>query len=221
MKRRDIGILVGLGIVVLLVAWYFLIIGPKRDEVADVDGQLKTERESFETNRERIRRIGEERQAASLATGELLKLYKLVPADEQVPSLIVELQQSANEAGIEFMKIEPTDAFPGPNGNTVIPFDMEFQGNFFDVNDFLFRIENFARLEGNDINVSGRLVSVVTIEISEASVEAGFPDVLVKLGLNAFMTGSPQAAVAGPATPPADTGETGNGEGEANRAAAP
>ncbi len=34
MKKRDISILIALGVVVFLVAWWFLIIGPRKDETA-------------------------------------------------------------------------------------------------------------------------------------------------------------------------------------------
>lgn len=195
MKKRDISILIGLGVVVLMVAWYFLIIGPKRDDISKADSELKTEKEKYDDDSARIKRIDDERSASKQTSGELLKLNKLVPVDSQVPSLIVELQQSANEAGIDFMKIEPGNAVAGTEGNAIIPMELQFQGKFFDVNDFLYRVENYARMEGNDINVSGRLISVVALKMAEPDTEP-FPNVLATLQINAYMTS---------AVPPAKT----------------
>lgn len=213
MKRRDIGILIGLGAVVLLVAWYFLVIGPKRDSIAETDKQLQQERKTFEENQAKVRRIGEERNAAKQTMAEILKLNKLIPVDAQVPSLIVELQQSASEAGIKFLKIEPGEAVAGTEGNTVVPFEMKFQGDFYDVNDFLYRVENYARMEGNDVNVSGRLLSVAVITLEEPSLEPKFPQVLATLTINAYMT-SPPPSRSRTATPQeSGQGQTGGAEG--------
>jgi Tfp pilus assembly protein PilO len=198
MKKRDIGILIGLGVVVLLVAWYFLVIGPKRDQISETDQQLQIEKNTYELNASRISRLDEERAAARQTTAEILKLNKLIPYDAQVPSLIIELQQSASEAGIKFMSIEPSEALPGTNGTTIVPFEVKFQGSFFDVNDFLYRVENYARMEGNDVNVSGRLLSVVTLLLDEPDLEPKFdhtpPNVLATLGINAYMTGAAPAS---------------------------
>jgi Tfp pilus assembly protein PilO len=191
LKKRDIGILIGLGLLVLLVAWYFLIIGPKRDAISTTEADLQQEKKSYEDNTNRVRRLDEERNAARQTSGEILKLNKLIPVDAQVPSLIVELQQTANEAGIKFIKIEPSEPTPGGDSNTIVPFSMVFQGNFFDVNDFLYRVENYARMEGNDVNVSGRLLSVVSITLDEPDTPPLFPQVKVDLGINAYMTNPP------------------------------
>lgn len=195
MRKRDIGLLAGLGVVVLVVAWYFLIIGPKRDEVSQADSELQSEKQKYEENSSKIKRIDDERSAAKQTSGELLKLNKLIPVDSQVPSLIVELQQSANEAGIDFMKIEPGDAVAGGDSNAVIPFELQFQGRFLDVNDFLYRVENYARMEGNDVNVSGRLISVVVLKMEEPKM-GKFPEVLTTLQINAYMTSPAPASKA-------------------------
>lgn len=191
MKRRDIYILVGLGVVVLIVAWYFLIISPKRDELAESRDMRDTEKRKFETDSARVERIPEERSAARQATEDLLKINKLVPVDEQIPSLIIELNQSASQAGIDFVQITP-DTPIIVSGDTVVPMDLKFEGRFFDVNDFLYRVENYARIEGSDVNVSGRFVSVVEILLRESDFNE-WPYVSAKLGVNTYMTSPPPA----------------------------
>ncbi len=190
MKKRDIGILIGLAIVVFLVAWWFLIIGPKRDDAATKEATYQTEKATYDQSYARVQRIDEERAAAGQATSDLLKLNKLIPLDNQVPSMIVELQATANEAGIKFLKIVPNAAVAGTGGGTIVPFELNFQGQYYDVNDFLYRVENFARMEGNDVTVSGRLISVATLQLVEPEAGA-FPEVLVKMGANAYMTSPP------------------------------
>jgi Tfp pilus assembly protein PilO len=187
-KKRDIGILIGLGVIVLLVAWWFLIITPMKDDAAAKQSEYQQQKNTYDQNLARVQRIDEERLAARQASSDLLSLNKLIPANEQVPSMIIELQATANDAGIKFMKIAPQDPVAASGGGTVVPFELEFQGQIFDVNDFLYRVENYARMQGNEVDVSGRLISVVTIEMVEPQIGGGFPDVLVKLGANAYMT---------------------------------
>lgn len=191
MKKRDIGILIGLGVVVLVVAWYFLIISPKKEEAATKASEYNAEKASYDESLAKVQRIDEERSAAKQAAGDLLKLNKLVPPDSQVPSMIVEMQSTADSAGIKFMKIVPDTPVAGTEGGTIVPFELNFQGGYYDVIDFLYRVEAFARMEGTNVNVEGRLISVVTLELVEPDIDGSFPDVLVKLGANAYMTGPP------------------------------
>jgi Tfp pilus assembly protein PilO len=185
-RRRDIYILIGLGVVVIIVAWYFLMISPKRDELSQVAQDRDGEKRQYETDKARLERLPEERSAALQAEEDLLKINKLVPIDEQVPSLIIELQQSADQAGIDFVKIAPQPAVSSGD-NTIVPMEISVEGRFFDVNDFLYRVENYARLEGSDVNVSGRLVSVVTLSLEEGEF-LEWPNVTANLGVNTYMT---------------------------------
>lgn len=195
MKKRDIYILIGLVVIVIIVAWYFLMISPKRDELSQAHQERDKEKRQFEADKTRLERLPEEKSAARQAEEDLLKINKLVPGDEQVPSLIIELQQSADQAGIDFVKIAPKDAVIVDN-NTVVPMDVSVEGRFFDVNDFLYRIENYARIEGSDVNVSGRLLSVVSFNIEEGEFRE-WPYITAKLGVNTYMTEIPSPSATG------------------------
>ena len=207
MKKRDIGILIGLGVVVILVAWYFLIITPKKDETDGKLAEYQTANAEYEQNRAKVQRIDEERTAANQAAGDLLKLNKLIPMDSQVPSVIVELQETANEAGLNFLKIVPVTPVAGSDGGTTVPMEINVQGEYFDVHDFLYRVENYARMEGNDINVTGRMINVITLEMMKPDT-GDFPEVLVKIGANAYITNPPPGGAKTAGRTQSDTGDT-------------
>ncbi|MCL4473093.1 MAG: type 4a pilus biogenesis protein PilO [Actinobacteria bacterium] len=215
MKKRDILILIVLGVLVLLVAWWFLIITPIRDDTASKDNEYQTEKQAYDQNFARAQRLDEERTAAKQAASDLLKLNKLIPADSQVPSMIVELQATANDAGIKFMKIVPDTPVAGTTGATIVPISMDFQGDYIDVNDFLYRVENYARMEGNDVTVSGRLINVMSVNLSKPAI-GDFPQVLAKLSADAYMTSPPPASkTAAPRSADTSGGGGGNTSGGA------
>ena len=211
MKKRDIGILIGLGVVVLLVAWYFLLISPKRDDNATLQTNIANEQAKLQDNKKKLSTIDQQRAAAQQTEGDLIKLDKLIPTDSQLPSLMIELQQTATDAGVQFMDIKPGAPVSGTPGATVIPLELKIEGSFFDVNDFLYRVENYARMEGNDVNVSGRLVNVVTISIGQPDVSGyKFPAVsstgeettghiLLTMNINVYMTSPPPVSKPGAA----------------------
>lgn len=199
-RKRDIIILAAIGLVALIAVWYFFLISPKRSEITTVNEEARVEQETYERNTARLKKLDQERMAAQESRGELLKLEKLIPGDEQIPSLIVELQQSANDAGIDFVRIEPDLAVTASDGSAVIPIQIKFEGRFFDVNEFLYRVENYARLEGNEVNVSGRFLSVVDIKLEEGEFKK-WDYVTVTLGINAYTTMIPTSAA--PAAEPA------------------
>lgn len=195
MKKRDIFILAGLGVLVVLVAWYFLVIGPKRDSIGEAQNSLKSEKDKYETNADKVKRLEQERDIADQTTADLLKLHKMVPVDSQVPSLIVELQRSARDSGIEFISIVPGVPVAGGDGTTIVPFELKFDGRFYDTNEFLYRIEDYARMEGSSVNVSGRFISVVALKMEE-SEDGEFPYITTTLNINAYMTSAPPATSA-------------------------
>jgi Tfp pilus assembly protein PilO len=208
MRKRDIWILVGLGVVVLIVAWYFLLLKPTQDELSTTQNQLETAKTKLADSKKKIDRLGDEQTASRQTTSDLLKLNKLVPADSQIPSLIMELQETANDVGVKFMTIKPDVAFAGTDGTTVIPIEVKFEGTFLDLEEFMYRVENYARMEGSDVTVSGRLVSAVTLKMGEPDVsgeklptlENPNGQVMVTLTLNAYMTGPPPASATAPAS---------------------
>lgn len=211
MKKRDIGILIGLGFVVLVVAWYFLLISPKLDDNAKLQTNIANEQTKLQENKKKLATIDQQRAAARQTESDLIKLDKLIPTDNQLPSLMIELQQTAADAGVQFMDIKPGAPVAGTPGATVIPLELKIEGSFFDVNDFLYRVENYARMEGNDVNVSGRLINVVTLSVGQPDVSGfKFPEVsssgqvtpghiLLTMSINVYMTSPPPTTKPGAA----------------------
>jgi hypothetical protein len=80
-----------------------------------------------------------------------------------------------------------------------MPFEFTFQGSFAEMQDLLRSVHGFVRVKGNDVAVSGRLLTVNGISL----VPTTFPQVKAKIVATAFLLPANQSAT--PAVQPTGT----------------
>lgn len=99
----------------------------------------------------------------------------------------------------------PIGATIGPAGLGVVPYALQFEGNFFQVADFMQGLDRFVQTQPGNVSVDGRLMTVNGFSLSQ-DLKEGFPSLAVSLSVTAYVTPSSQGLTAG-ATPtaPADT----------------
>jgi hypothetical protein len=105
MSDRDRKILLLALPLLLVVAYWFLLLGPKRDEVSKADAELSQQQERLSTARASA-------DAAKGAQGsfesdftEVVRLGKAIPSSVDMPGLIVALDRAAAGTGIRFTRI--------------------------------------------------------------------------------------------------------------------
>jgi Tfp pilus assembly protein PilO len=109
----------------------------------------------------------------------------------------------------------PLGAEIGPAGLAVMPYEITFDGNFFQIADFIAGIDSLIKTGGGEVKVDGRLVTINGFSL-EADQDAGFPALQASFSLTTYLTqpgeGSTESAPPVPtttATPAAaTTGET-------------
>jgi hypothetical protein len=82
-----------------------------------------------------------------------------------------------------------------------VPISLAFDGNFYELSDFLFRLRTLVGVRGGELRAAGRLFSVESISFAESS--KGFPELGATLSVVAYVYGTDAPAAAG--TPPAAT----------------
>jgi hypothetical protein len=77
-----------------------------------------------------------------------------------------------------------------------------FQGNYFELSDFLFRLRSLVGVRGGKLDATGRLFVVGSVSFTEG--EKKFPQIQASLTVSAYVYGATAtpAAPAAPATPP-------------------
>jgi hypothetical protein len=118
--QRDRYVLIGLAVLALLGAYWFLALAPKRDSLSKLDEQVQTSEQSVQSARQEAQQFARARLQFPTSYATLVRLGKAVPADPDVPSLIVQLDRAAKQAGVDFRKLELQED-TGSSGSTSAP----------------------------------------------------------------------------------------------------
>jgi Tfp pilus assembly protein PilO len=205
MSRRVRLWLAAVGILLVALLVFFLVINPIRADISELEADIESEEARIATAMAEIAKAEDTKNEGRRNQARILELSKLVPVDQEVPSLILEIQDLADKAGIDWIQItpgQPQDA--GVGSYSILPLSLQFTGTFFDVSDFIYRAEQMAA-------GPGRLLSVNSLSLTPASVTAE-PTLDVSITMYAFLFpgGLDQVAPVGgvPSTPTTVPGGT-------------
>jgi hypothetical protein len=98
----------------------------------------------------------------------------------------------------------PLGATVGPAGLPVMPYDLHFTGDFFEVADFISGVDKLVRSAGPGVGVDGRLVTIDGFAFGQDET-AGFPHLIADLHVTTYVAPADQGLTAGatPGAPPA------------------
>jgi len=148
--RNDRNILI-LGILILIVlaiAYYFLLFSPLKGEYS----AKVQERSDKEQRKVQLERTSAELENISRNSDDIerqiLELSKRIPEQDEIPTLLVQIEEVAEAADVTQFSIEPgaPEAPPGGGDFSRIPITMSFTGRYEQMQDFLLRVRNMARL---------------------------------------------------------------------------
>ncbi|QIN78863.1 type 4a pilus biogenesis protein PilO [Rubrobacter marinus] len=193
MDRNDRNILIfGLLILLLLaVGYYFLLFSPLRQQyLAAYEERTQKEQQRAQLEQS-VAELENVRRNAPQIERNILEYSKRLPEQEEIPTLIVQIEQIAEGAGATQLLITPEDpgaagggtaggdaaAAPADGDFSRIPITMSFEGTYLEMQDFLFRLKNLSRLvtvnevtfeeleeEGGSTTVAGA-EEILTVEI--------------------------------------------------------
>lgn len=223
---RNILILGILILVVLAIAYYFLLFSPLRqDYLAKYDERTRREaqKQQLEQTAAQLENI---RRNSDDVERQILELSKRIPEQAEIPTLVVQIEEVAQAADVTQLTIEPGDpqAPLGGGDFSRIPITMSFEGTYEQLQDFLLRVRNLARLVTiNEVNYE----PVEERGGGETTVSRDVEDLLtVELVAEVYVqpAAGGDTAGAGAAPPPAPAGKAKGGgkakDGEAAKGGA-
>jgi Tfp pilus assembly protein PilO len=105
---RDRTVLIVVGVLAALAAFWFLAISPKRKEAADVTTQVTAAQQRLDTAQASASTAEAARKRYSTDYATVARLGKAVPVDDDMPSLVYQLETTAKANHVDFRAIKLT-----------------------------------------------------------------------------------------------------------------
>jgi hypothetical protein len=229
MTTRDRLGLIGIAVLAVLAAGWFLVVSPERKEASAAATQVAAAKTALASAQSNVASATQARERYSSAYASVVSLGKAVPPSDEVPSLIYQLARASNKKHVEFNSITsgssgagasgasaattPATAAASSAGFSQMPFTFIFNGGFNDLY-HLFKSLDAAtvRTTSGGLQVSGRLLTLQTVKLEHVGGEAesgASQELTGTISATAYVLPAGQAVAAG-ATPaaPASTGAT-------------
>jgi Tfp pilus assembly protein PilO len=211
MRATDRNILFAVPLIVALVAVWFLLLSPKQDQVKKLDAEVTSLQGTIQSQQQSLAGGVQARKHFGRDYHRLVVAGKAVPVEDETASLLVQINRAATGSGVGFEGISqgngsaggssPSTGSATPTGATVdasglesIPYSLTFRGNFFQIADFLSRIDGLVKPKGKRIASNGQLTTVNNVALVEDDVR-GFPVLTATIGITTYVD-SPGAAAA-------------------------
>jgi type IV pilus assembly protein PilO len=147
-RDRNVLILGLLVIVLLVVGYYFLLLRPLLNEL-DERVQERDDKEAQLANlQQEVAELEAIRREAPEIQRQLLELSKRIPTQPEMATFVVQTEEIADVSGVTELEIDPGTPGPPPGGGdfSVFPVTMTFNATYEQMQDFLLRTRNLARL---------------------------------------------------------------------------
>ena len=217
---------VGFGLVV--AAFWFLVLSPKREEITTLDGNIAAKKAEVAQSQQMVVTYETARGSYKKNYATLARLGKAVPADDDVRSLLVQVESTADGTGVNFERIELGSGLGGgtdpataaadeaatPEGElaaapgtipvaggalSAMPFNFQFTGGFFDLSTFFARLEHFVSTNNKRLDATGRLLRIEKVSIAPSTT--GYPDMRATVGAATYVVPPVEPIEAGAPAP--------------------
>ena len=197
MSRRNSMLIAVVAVVAVIGAYWMLVLSPQREEAVKLDGQITKQQSALATAEADVATYEAAQKHYKANYSMVARLGKAVPADDDVRSLLVQVNAAAKRAGVDFRTINisgsggapttgpaaaPKSTTPPPPGASTVgtagfstmPFAFRFQGSFFELGKFFNRLDKFVAVRNRGLAVTGRLLLLNSITLTPDATK-GFP----------------------------------------------
>ena len=206
MSRNLRLILMSVGLVAFAVVIYFVVLSPIRADIKNTNSAIADQQQKLQDANAKLGQADTVKAEGKRNEARLLELAKMIPPTPELPSLLLQIQDLANQSGIDFISIAPGDVQSAAGSQyETMPLDLTFSGTFFDLSDFVYRAEQM-------VAGPGRLLAIKTIGLTVSNGTTGgvtastSPKLDVHVSLLAYIL--PAAGSAGSTTGAAAAGTT-------------
>lgn len=222
MTRRNSILLVAVAFAAAVGAYWMLVLAPKREEAKTLGTQVAAKQAALAEAQAELASFETARDSYKLNYSRVARLGKAVPADDDVRSLLVQLNSAADASKVDFRTISlggsggspagtpggppapaagaatppPGSSTVGTAGFSTMPFQFAFKGSFFNLGSFFARLDRFVKVNSNGVDVTGRLLLLNSIKL-EPDATKGFPTISASVTANSYLLPPAQGLLAG------------------------
>jgi type II secretory pathway pseudopilin PulG len=222
---RDRIVLIVVGVLATLAAFWFLAISPKRKDAGDLTAQIGAAQTRLAAAQASASSAEAAKAKYTSDYATVARLGKAVPVDDDMPSLVYQLEQTAKANKIDFRSIKlvgggavaapaaatttgststpgstvaaalPPGATVGSAGFPTMPFTFDFTGSFFDLQRFLKSLDGLTAVNGKSISVKGRLLTVDGVALKAGP--KGFPQIDASVVVTSYLLPADEGLTSG------------------------
>jgi Tfp pilus assembly protein PilO len=223
MTQRDRIVVMVIGVVVVIAAGWIMFVSPERKKASKLGSEVTSAQATLSSAEGQLANARSAQAQYATAYSSIVGLGKAVPADQEVPSLIYQLERASNSKKVEFSSIvtgssagasastsgpAPAAAAAASAGFTQMPFTFVFNGSYFDLEHLFHSLNKFTvRTTSGGLQVSGRLLTVTSVKLTPVTNtgEAPSGQLTGTITATAYVLPATQGLTAG-ATPSAPAG---------------
>jgi hypothetical protein len=239
MTARDRMVLMVVSVLVVLAAAWLLVVSPERQKASKLGDQVTVAQAQLVTAEGQVASARTAQAQYSAAYTSIVKLGKAVPAGQEVPSLIYQLDQVSNSKQVDFFSITSgaggsgasagssastptTPAAASSGGLTQMPFTFVFNGSYNELYHLFDQLNRFTvRTASGGLRVSGRLLTIQSVKLAPvtgsepAAGRSTSPRLTGTVTATAYVlpAAQPSASEATPSSPGAATPASSSGAG--------
>ena len=174
---------------------YMMVIAPMGAKAANVQKQTDAVQVKMYQRRSALLKG---QHPPTIETADLFRLARAMPDQTDMPGIILTLSDLATSAGIHFDLIEPVASAVPSSSYGTDRIHLLFNGDFYGLSDFLYRLRSLVSVHDGTLNATGRLFNVDTVTFS--MLGDSFPRISAELYVNAYVYGAAAPPVAAPPT---------------------
>jgi Tfp pilus assembly protein PilO len=169
-RRRELAVLVAAGLLVTAAA-YLLLVRPKAAEVSAARADQQQAADESQTLQAQIKALEDVRANAGALRAQARTARSLFPGGPDLPDLVDALQKVADQSGVELASVQPSTPTVSTANPDLADIDttVEVNGGYFQIEDFLARLEGMVNSPDAGSRIPPRSVLVRSLTIANAT----------------------------------------------------
>jgi len=182
MSGRDRLVVAIVVLVIVLVVGWTQVVSPERSKVSTAEHKIESARSALTSAQSELQQAQQAKAAYRTAYAAIVALGKAVPASQEIPSLLYEVEAASEHHHVDLLSVSATSATStAPTTGAAasaqsfqqLPFTFTFEGTYADLYNFLKHVQEFAAFTPPGLAVvHGRLLTIDSLNLAPAGGSA-------------------------------------------------